>query len=481
MTDVKTLLDKAFVHFKLSQFDQQLALALSALQTDPKSSLALTLAFLALWKSDRRDDAASLLNDFRTRAKPQAYAIACEILSLLRTGADDAQIEEAGWQWLACLQPNDARVSSGRLETCGFKVLHQHSHLAERAEATGPVIRDLHGELKRVKTMDPELVQERMDQPSCFVVRNIQVVPGDWVLIDDDNLYCREIHNWPSRTQHTPIFESPDTRSIIASADGRALCFVPTEVVDVDEDCILLGSHKNYHYWLTEHLARLKNLENVTDIRALKIVVSDDLTPLQLDSLRQLGIPDNNLLRCPENKIYRFNTLFVPTPLSAVDVVHKAGVEWLREAFGPGQRDASYPKRIFVTRTKEHRRKFVNEAECYERVEDLGFELVAPDSMSFQEQNHILQNAEAVIGPYGTCLSPIAFAPLDCHIFELIDGPSIKLHRFNENIATQLGQQFHVVETERATHVSDTLSRAHGGFRVDPQTLRQTVMEVLGA
>ncbi len=232
----------------------------------------------------------------------------------------------------------------------------------------------------------------------------------------------------------------------------------------------MLGSNVNYYYWLTTHLARLKNIEDAVDLSAVKMLVGSSLTQIHWDALGRLGIPSENVIACDPNTRYDCKELIVPGLLSSVDVTHRAAAEWLRDKFGPKQRDTSYPARVLLSRSKDHRRAFLNEDEIEQALAQRGFVKVTPDTLSFDEQSHILQNAETVVSPYGTCLTISMFAPLDCRIFELIDEPSRPWHRYIENIAVQLGQSFACVPTQ-SEGVDGLQSASFGDFSVDVDTL----------
>ena len=210
--------------------------------------------------------------------------------------------------------------------------------------------------------------------------------------------------------------------------------------------------------WLVTYLARLRAIEGLYDYRELAVLIDDDLPETHLDSLRELGIRDERMIRCADDEVVACRELVVPTPLAAVDVVHPYALGWLRSNFVEQTRDQERPRRLFVSRSEPHRRRFLNEDEIFGVLEQLGFTKITPDAMSFRELCRAFQNADVIVGPFGTSLVGLAFAPPNCTTFQLIDEKSARLYRFGDNMARQLGQRFQTIFTSTRPTASLTVS-----------------------
>jgi capsular polysaccharide biosynthesis protein len=63
------------------------------------------------------------------------------------------------------------------------------------------------------------------------------------------------------------------------------------------------------------------------------------------------------------------------------------------------------------------------EAAVMERLDDLGFELVNPSTMSVSEQVKLFSSAEIVVGMHGGALANIVWANPGTHVIELFNHP----------------------------------------------------------
>ena len=122
-------------------------------------------------------------------------------------------------------------------------------------------------------------------------------------------------------------------------------------------------------------------------------------------------------------------------------------------------RDPQLPRRLLVSRSKAHKNRFLNEEEVFGILKPLGFSKVTPDAMTFKEHSRVFQTADVIVSPSGPELGGLLFAPKTCAVFELIDEKTIKMSRFNENNAVQLGQHFESVLTKKLrTKVSPSIT-----------------------
>jgi hypothetical protein len=187
----------------------------------------------------------------------------------------------------------------------------------------------------------------------------------------------------------------------------------------------LLGGCPNYSHWLMDYLPRLALWSG-----DLPLLVNDGLRPLQLESLAALGIGEDKLMRLPYPGAYCVALLHYPSLNSAwctppLPFRPEIVVEWLRARFAPLFSSARERRRLFITRADARNaavRRLLNSDEIERVAQRHGFEIIAPETLSFAEQVTLFSQAAVIAGPHGAGFANMAFAPAGTRIVELI-GP----------------------------------------------------------
>ena len=76
-------------------------------------------------------------------------------------------------------------------------------------------------------------------------------------------------------------------------------------------------------------------------------------------------------------------------------------------------------RKVYVSRLGIDRRRMTNEAELAAQLSQMGFHIVAPQTMPFDEQVRIFMGARLIVGPYGSGLVNAAFAAPGAALCEL--------------------------------------------------------------
>ncbi len=468
------LLADAVEAYAQGDIHRQARSASEALKIAPDSPDAALLHFLAYWQGGNPGFASFTLLNFVKRNGAHGLLLQCTLFANLELSNDVLEIVGNAEAVLASLPAADVRAQFMR-EIPSEMLVRKNALLATRSERAGSSIIDVFGPAAHVKSMSPVEVEQRWRLPTYHVVKNISIVPRAWYLFDDKAIYLNETQSWPQILTRPRLLQPPTSANIVAASEKQVLLNVAKRRRRVGGPCLLIGSCPNIYFWLVNHVARFCGIEGQYDYRSIPLLVDEELADIHRDSFAELGIAEDQLVRCARDEVIDCDELIVPTMLATIDVVHPAAVQWLRQKFGSRARDKSYPDRLFITRTKPHRRRFLNEDEVFERLSAHGFRKLAPDNMSFHDQNMLFQNAAIVVGPYGTCLTGIMFAPPGCATFELIDDVSMPVHRFNENVALQVGQRFACIPTELRPPEGDWTS-AQVPFVVDPELVLRQVL-----
>ncbi len=184
---------------------------------------------------------------------------------------------------------------------------------------------------------------------------------------------------------------------------------------------VLLLSHYtlNYAHWLMDCLPKLALLESFNN--DLKFIVPDESPDYLIDSLKLLGIQENQLVRIKEESILVEELIFChaaqksgrPSKTHLLKVRNQ-----LLASFPNNPNRCSTPKRIYVSRSHSSRR-IINEDEILKILGNYNFETMHCEEMSLIEQICAFSNAEAILGPHGAGMYNQIFCNSGATIIEI--------------------------------------------------------------
>ena len=184
----------------------------------------------------------------------------------------------------------------------------------------------------------------------------------------------------------------------------------------------------NYYHWVVEHLSRLLVLElaGVPAEVPLLLHASVLAVPQLVDALRAVDVAGRRVVALDPGVEYNVHRLLVPGALSwaasnlrdhvQLDVgdnlVAGEAVDFLRSRLAPAGRPDRGRRRLYVARrARTAAFRLVNEEAVRAVFVDLGFEVVAPETMTFDEQRALFADAAVVAGETGAALTNMLFAP----------------------------------------------------------------------
>jgi hypothetical protein len=189
---------------------------------------------------------------------------------------------------------------------------------------------------------------------------------------------------------------------------------------------------KNYYHDVYENLIRLVVLDEVDIPKNVPLVVDDFV--MNTPSLRRvLEILSSNLNReiitIGAKEIIAFETLYTISPVNHITphiidastcqlsdfVFDLSVVNRMRERLLPYKSDRQFPRRLFLSRANTQHRKF-NEDEVFAILEPMGFERIAPEQYSFEEQMAMFNGAEYIVGGTGAAFTNLLFCNGNCKI-----------------------------------------------------------------
>jgi capsular polysaccharide biosynthesis protein len=201
----------------------------------------------------------------------------------------------------------------------------------------------------------------------------------------------------------------------------------PAEAQRIEQRCLLPTHywHFNYHHWLIECLPRFRPALEMAELADCPVIVPANLSPFQRQSLERLGLPAERWLPFDGGEWQVQNLLF-----PSIGVFAPAELLWVRgRCLQVGRNDFRRPPasagttnggRYYISRADASVRRLVNEEEVAAYLQQQGFEILTLTGMSFAEQVERFAAAEIIIGPHGSGLTNLLFAPAGTTVIELM-------------------------------------------------------------
>jgi capsular polysaccharide biosynthesis protein len=182
---------------------------------------------------------------------------------------------------------------------------------------------------------------------------------------------------------------------------------------------------RNYYHDVYENLIRLVVLDEVDIPKDVPLIVDDFV--MRTPSLKRiLEILSSNLNReiitIGVKEIIAFEMLYTVSPVNHITphikdastcqlsdfVFDLSVVNRMRERLLPYKSDRKFPRRLFLSRANTQHRKF-NEDEVFAVLAPLGFERIAPEQYSIEDQMAMFNGAEYIVGGTGASFTNLLF------------------------------------------------------------------------
>lgn len=271
-------------------------------------------------------------------------------------------------------------------------------------------------------------------------------------------------------------------------------------LMSVDKAAIFTDSVSfNYAHWLTEVLPRVCLLSDFKEYADLPFVVDADLhvnlyrslclvagearkiilTPPECQVLIREAwcvgvagyIPYANRrnIESKQNRSMLLHGIFMPSVLKAMVSIIKRRVEKVLPSFG---------SRIYVRRNSELR-NLVNSQEVEDYLTGaLGFSVVEPDQMSFDEQVDAFSKADVVVGPTGAGMANLIFCKPGSRAFVFMAYNQKTPYTYWANMGHAVGVYVTCVLCDQIDHrrdVHDDFWLSENNFDELKRSLRQIV------
>lgn len=252
-----------------------------------------------------------------------------------------------------------------------------------------------------------------------WVINDIQVV-GSFILLKNETILNYEPAAHPSNgfvagTWHYLIGVKNEPNTGILS-------FFYEEERTLNEAILISGRcSTNYFHWLIEYLPKFLAVDLSNIDQSVPVIVDAELLPQQIESLkvfskgRQIFFYDHKTL-LHVKKLYVPSThTFHPDRLdipfwkgSGLSIEH---INFLRTGVASAFRISYEPRvnrnKIYLAR--KGARSLKNSDEIINVMQKEGFEIVYPESLTFQEQVQLFNSSALIVGPAGAAFSNIIF------------------------------------------------------------------------
>lgn len=270
---------------------------------------------------------------------------------------------------------------------------------------------------------DPvKLVESELPDITLYHYKNVCLQGNSDVIVDTENEYVISDawYNMPNNEEAVDglLYRTRNNVCLLRNNMKRKRVYMKAGIMVSGKFC------HNFYHILYENLIRLVYLKQVDIPKDVPFIV--DMKTLSIPSCKfifEVLTKDSGreVIQVDSNKIYEVDNLFC---LSRVNIfpAHVSGlniseVEYLydphalkkmREQLIKYKSGKVFPRRFFITRSGSQSRHF-NETEVFNILEPYGFELVAPETLTFDEQMSLFNGAEYIVGGSGAAFSNLLF------------------------------------------------------------------------
>ena len=272
------------------------------------------------------------------------------------------------------------------------------------------------------RTVEPEILDgyiEQVELQGRYVVpvRGARIVGREGVVLLPDGSYSAE-----------SMLGAPN---LVERVDYYAPLRRPTVEKPGDYFALLdFLTHGHYYHWMHDRLTSLYGIREHLP-PGTKFVIAPRPTLLQQETLRIVGVADDELVELDPSEVWRVETLHFASP-PTLSGAHRPEIDlWLRDlilgSYGitPGRTG----RRIFISRNQLKYRRVVNEAALLELLDGYGFESCTPEAMSLREQAETFAGAEIVVSTHGSAFTNMLFSAPGLRILDMV-SPSMFTNAF---------------------------------------------------
>ena len=229
-------------------------------------------------------------------------------------------------------------------------------------------------------------------------------------------------HAW-----HLTMGDYPYTHAAVLNQGAHGASLRPPAAWrEVAEPVLVLANmdatvHRNFYHWMLLILPRVAWALQSGALAQRRLLLPAELSGWMHSSLADLGLAPDRVLSYGRDEALQLADAQVLSPL---EFAGPTLVQLLRQRLwrAAGLDPAAPPpatRRLFVTRRSENRRPLVSEARIVDAAVALGYEVVAPETLSLLEQVRLFASASAIAGPPGAAFTNLLWAPAGARVLAI--------------------------------------------------------------
>jgi Glycosyltransferase 61 len=306
------------------------------------------------------------------------------------------------------------------------------------------------------RTIEPEIddvfIRRRtVSQPGKYLVslHGAKVLGPHGLVVLPDGSYAAESVFNDAHVKIDPSYYLPRRRVVSKQGDYFSLLVK-----------FAMADRNNYYHWMHDTLERLYGVQSLLPADT-NFIVPADLGQVHRESLRLLGVSDDQLVFFSGADAWQLETLHFSPQTTDSGVSRREVDEWLRDrtlaAFNVSLGAPS--RRNFISRRDTSKRRLVNESEVESYLHQHGFETCLPETLTLGEQVKLFSQAEVVVSTHGSAFTNILFAPPGLTVVDMIQPSMIRWGSVFWAMAEELGHRYWYLAADsvpRPGHQDDT-------------------------
>lgn len=201
------------------------------------------------------------------------------------------------------------------------------------------------------------------------------------------------------------------------------------DVDRIDKGVLMTNRWRHYGHWILDHALKLRYLEqyHTATSEMPNLILESNPPEWKRRYIELLGFGDVPIVEY-DGRSLNVDTLVIPSyPEPTRD-----GYLWLGERVRKNVdetvfRETKSPRKVWLSRKNQDLRRIVNEAEVRELIEEYGFEICRPETMTVDEQIAYFSEVDVLVGPHGSAFANMVLASEDDVIVVELFGKNVKL------------------------------------------------------
>lgn len=205
----------------------------------------------------------------------------------------------------------------------------------------------------------------------------------------------------------------------------------------------------NYWHWTFDLLPRFHLLEKSgISLNSIdNFIINHTGKPYQLESLREIGVPEEKIICCDSNSHFLLERAIVPSLCPSEKGVAIWKKDYLKNFLLKEQVNIKKVSRLYVSRQRSQQRMFENAKEIEYIIRSHSFETIYLEDYQLAEQRFLFHYADCILSIHGAGLSNLIFCKEGTKVIEIFPPNFIKHYYWF--IAEILNLDYHPILGER--------------------------------